>query len=130
MPDRATGNSNTWRVLTLRTQTLLNWSSNKPEELVLIKPKLEYSTSFNPQNSNSAKLGLKKIWRTRITGSKTQYTRAKLEPDTCSNSTVWDSMKLELYKNWAWSGTSTYVNIQLQSFFCINSISLLFHCRL
>ena len=41
VPDRATRNSNTQRVLTLKTQTWLNLNSNKPEKLVLLEPKLE-----------------------------------------------------------------------------------------
>ena len=60
---------------------------------------LKYSTSFNAQNSNSAKLKLKIPERkTLITRAKTQNTRTKLELFTCSNSTVWNSnlMKSEL----------------------------------
>ena len=48
----------------------------------------EYSTSFNPQNSNSVKLWLEKTWKTCIAGAKTWNTLAKVEYDTCSNSTV------------------------------------------
>ena len=41
VPDRATQNSNTRRVLTLKTQPQLNSSSKKLEKLVLLEPKLE-----------------------------------------------------------------------------------------
>ena len=88
MPDRATGNSNTRRVLTLRTQTLLNWSSNKPEELVLIEPKLE----ILKQN-----LSLIHVWTLRF-------------------ETQWNSMKLDLDKKWARLGT-TYTTHTTPIFF-------------
>ena len=65
--------------------------------------KLEFSTSFNPQNSNSAKLELEKTWKNHIIRAKSQNTRAKLKLDTCSNWTVWNLMKLKHDKNWAWS---------------------------
>ena len=70
--------------------------------------KLKNLTSFNPQKSNSAKLELEKTWKTRITRPKPRKTRAKFELHMCSNSTVWNSMKLELDKKWARSGTSRY----------------------
>ena len=38
---RVARNSNTRQVLTLKTQTRLNSSSNKPEKLVILEPKLE-----------------------------------------------------------------------------------------
>ena len=41
VPDWATKNSNTWSVLSLKTQKRLNMSSKKPEKLLLLKPKLE-----------------------------------------------------------------------------------------
>ena len=41
MPDRAIRNSNTQQALTLKTQTQLNSSSQKPEKLLLLEPKLE-----------------------------------------------------------------------------------------
>ena len=47
---------------------------------------LENSTSSNPQNSNLAKLELKKTLKTCITGAKTQNICAKV--NTCSNSKV------------------------------------------
>ena len=74
--------------------------------------KLKNSKSFNPQNSNSAKLKLKKTWKTRITWSKTRSTRAKVELGTCSNSTVWNSMKLELAIKWAGSSTISYQQVK------------------
>ena len=64
VPNRATRNSNTRQVLTLKTQTRLE-----------------------------------KTWKTRITRAKTWNTQAKVELDTCLNSTVWNSMKLELDVN-------------------------------
>ena len=73
--------------------------------------KLEFSTSFNPQNSNSAKLELEKTWKTLITGAKTWNTWAKVELDTCSNSTVWNSIKLELKIKWSHSSANSYPNI-------------------
>ena len=88
MPDRATGNSNTRRVLTLRTQTLLNWSSNKPEELVLIEPKLEILKQH---------LSLIHVWTLRF-------------------ETQWNSMKLDLDKKWARLGT-TYTTHTTPIFF-------------
>ena len=61
--------------------------------------KLENSTSFNPQKSNSAKLELEKTWKTCITRAKTRNIRAwytlKLE-----------SLKLELDIKWACSSTT------------------------
>jgi len=68
--------------------------------------KLEYSTSFNPQNSNSAQLKLEETWKILITQAKTQNTWAKFELDARLNSTVWNSMKLKLDKKWARSGTT------------------------
>ena len=41
MPDRAIRSSNIRQALTLKTQTQLNSSSQKPEKLVLLEPKLE-----------------------------------------------------------------------------------------
>ena len=41
VPDWATRNSNTRRVLTLKTQTQLNSSTKKPEKFLLLKPKLK-----------------------------------------------------------------------------------------
>ena len=43
----------------------------------------------------------KKIWKTRITRAKTRNTWANVELDTCLNSKVWNSMKLELDIKWA-----------------------------
>ena len=96
----------------------LDWGRRRLNNLLLMEnalnssvrlsySKLEYSTSFNPQNSNSDKLELKKTRKIRITRAKTRNTWVKFELDTCSNSTVWNLIKLELDKNWAWSGTST-----------------------
>ena len=56
----------------------------------------------------------KKAWKTRVTWVKTWNTRAKFKLDSCSNSTAWNSMKLELDKKWAWSGTSIYY-LQIRS---------------
>ena len=68
-----------------------NCKSTK-EEFSSSYSKPEYSMSFNPQNSNSAMLDLKKTWKTCITRAKNQKTWAKFELDTCSNSTVWNSL--------------------------------------
>ena len=65
--------------------------------------KLENSTSFNPQNSNSAKPELKNTWKTHITRAKTRNTWAKVEIDTYFNLKVWNSMKLDI--KWACSST-------------------------
>ena len=56
----------------------------------------------------------KKAWKTRVTWVKTRNTRAKFKLDSCSNSTVWNLIKLELDENWAWSGTSLYY-LQIRS---------------
>ena len=60
--------------------------------------KLKNFTSFNPQNSNSAKIEYKKPWKIRITRAQTQNTWAKVKLDTCSNSKIWNLMKLKLDK--------------------------------
>ena len=90
-PDQATRNSNTGRILTLKTQTRLNSSSIKPEN--------SYYLSENPN------------------------TLAKVNHVTSSNLTIWNSMKLELNKKWARSGTSRYFTnaineIMMQSASC------------
>ena len=87
--------------------------------------KLEYSTSFNPQNSNSTKFKPKKTWITRIFQAKTQDTRAKVELDTCTNLTVWNSMKFELDLKWACSSASVYCVVSLKCHFLESGIWLL-----
>ena len=71
--------------------------------------KLKYSTSFNLQNLNSAKLELKKTWKIPIPLAKTRNTGVKVELDACSNSTVWNLMKLKFNKKWARSGTTEFI---------------------
>ena len=81
-----------------------------------------------------AKLKPEKAWKTRITRAKTQNTRPNVELDTCSNSTVWNSMKLELDIMWARSSTNfsyqihTYKCIFLHQ--CINQIGRSRFCNL
>ena len=87
---------NSWLTLSIGNLILILFSS-----AWMSYSKLENSTSFNPQNSNSAKLEVEKTWKTRITRAKTRNTWAKVELDTCLNSTVWNSMKLELHSKWA-----------------------------
>ena len=60
---------------------------------------------YTPQNINLAKLELEKTWKPHVTWAKTRNTPTKFELDTCSNSTVWNSMKLEIDKKTARSGT-------------------------
>ena len=93
--------------------------------------KLENSTSFNPQNSKSAKVKREKTWNTRITRAKTQNTRAKVELGT-----VWNSIKLQLDKSeLELAVLNTWMNhnlpaIKLTSFLYICTIILLlFHSK-
>ena len=76
--------------------------------------KLENSTSYNTWNSNLATPELKKTWKSHLTGAKTRNTLAKVELDTCSNSTLWNLMKLELNIRWACSSTSTLCNCEVK----------------
>ena len=86
----------------------INEHSNLLDSAWTSYSKLENLTSFNPQNSNWAKLELENTWKTRITQANTRNTGAKVELDTCSNSTDWNSMKLELNIKWAHSSTTIY----------------------
>ena len=70
--------------------------------------KLENSTSFNPQKSNSAKLELEKTWKTCITRAKTRNTLAHAR--TRQFETLWNS-------NSIWSEL-----VQAQVWFFPNSI--------
>ena len=68
---------------------------------------LEQATYYNTWNSNLATPELEKTWKSCLTGAKTRNTLAKVELDTCSNSTLWNLMKRELNLKWACSCSST-----------------------
>ena len=86
-------------------QVILIWLSNQYPLVQDCATRNLNVLTFNLQNSNSANLELEKTWQTGITQAKTQNTRGKFGLDTCSNLTVWYSMKLKLGKKWARSRT-------------------------
>ena len=87
-------------------QVILIWLSNQYPLVQDCATRNSNILTFNLQNSNSAKFDLENTWKTRITGAKTRNNQAKVELDTCSNSTVWSSMKLKLDIKWAPSSTT------------------------